>query len=70
VASGKYPLIRPLTVVVAVGDKGVESPLATEFLKYVLSRDGQADVIKDGFQPLGRADLLEQYDRLGWNQVK
>ena len=70
VASGDYPLIRPLTVVVAVGDQGVEDLLTIEFLKYVLSREGQADVVKDGFQPLGRADLLEQYDRLGWNQVK
>ncbi|MFV0446146.1 MAG: PstS family phosphate ABC transporter substrate-binding protein [Planctomycetaceae bacterium] len=70
IASGRYPLIRPLTLVVVVGDNGVQPPLVAEFLRYVLSRNGQEDVVKDGFQPLGRSQLLEQYDRLGWNQIK
>ena len=70
IATGGYPLIRPLSIVVAVGDDGVRDPLVSEFLRYVLSREGQADVVKDGFQPLGRSELLEQFDRLGWNRVK
>jgi hypothetical protein len=39
-------------------------------VRYVLSQDGQSDVIKNGFQPLSRAELLKQYDRLGWNRAK
>ena len=70
IASGDYPLIRPLSLIVVMGEDGVTHPLVAEFLRYVLSVNGQEDVIKDGFHPLGRAELLEQIDHLGWNQVK
>lgn len=70
IASGDYPLVRPLSVVVALEDGEIADPLVAEFLRYILSENGQSDVIKDGFQPLGRARLLEQYDRLGWHQAK
>jgi phosphate transport system substrate-binding protein len=70
IASGEYPLIRPLSLIVIMEDAGVRNPLVAEFLRYVLSSNGQEDVIKDGFQPLGRAALLEQIDHLGWTRVK
>jgi phosphate transport system substrate-binding protein len=70
IGSEDYPLIRPLTVVVVMDKEGVKDPLAAELLRYVLGRNGQDDVIKEGFQPLGRSALLEQFDRLGWNQSK
>ena len=65
IASGDYPLIRPLSLIVVMGKDGVTHPLVAEFLRYVLSVNGQEDVIKDGFQPLGRAELLEQIDHFG-----
>jgi phosphate transport system substrate-binding protein len=70
IAAETYPLIRPLSLVVVLDDKGVRNPLVGEFVKYVLSRGGQGDVVKDGFQPLGRSHLLMQHDHLGWNQIK
>ena len=70
VGAGEYPLIRPFSLLVVVGDDGAIDPLTAEFVRYVLSQDGQSDVIKNGFQPLSRAELLKQYDRLGWNRVK
>ncbi|MEZ6064618.1 MAG: substrate-binding domain-containing protein [Planctomycetaceae bacterium] len=70
IASGQYPLTRPLSIVVVLNEQGMKSSLVEEFMRYVLSRSGQEDVVKDGFQPLSRAELLEQYDRLGWNQLK
>jgi phosphate transport system substrate-binding protein len=70
VGAGDYPLIRPFSLLVVVGDNGAMDPLTAEFVRYVLSQDGQSDVIKNGFQPLSRAQLLKQYDRLGWNLAK
>ena len=70
VAAGKYPLIRPLSLIVVADDKGIKNPLVDELVRYVLSRHGQDDVLKDGFSPLSRAALLKQYDSLGWHSVK
>ena len=70
VAEGRYPLVRPLCVIVLVSGDQLTDPLHTEFLRYVLSRSGQADVAKDGFLPLTRNSLLMQQDALGWNTAK
>jgi phosphate transport system substrate-binding protein len=70
IASGQYPLIRPLSLVVVTAEDHIKSPLVAEFVRYVLSLNGQEDVIKDGFQPLNRPALLEQFDQLGWNRSK
>lgn len=70
IAAHDYPLTRPLTLVIAAPADGLSHPLLSEFVRYVLSEFGQFDVVKDGFQPLGRRELLEQYDRLGWNTIK
>ncbi len=49
---GRYPLMRPLQLVVNQAP-GTELPaVQREFLKYVFSRLGQEDVIKGGFQPI------------------
>jgi phosphate transport system substrate-binding protein len=70
VAEGRYPLVRSLFLVVPLAGNELTDPLRTEFVKYVLSWEGQQDVTKDGFLPLNRSDLLMQQDRLGWNTVK
>jgi phosphate transport system substrate-binding protein len=70
IASGKYPLIRPLSLVVVTEDDHIKNPLVADFVRYVLSLNGQEDVVKDGFQPLNRPALLEQLDKLGWNRSK
>ncbi len=69
-AEGRYPLIRRLTLIIPVKEQALRDPLRMEFIKYVLSREGQADVAKDGFLPLHPNDLIMQHDRLGWNTEK
>ncbi|AMV21898.1 PstS family phosphate ABC transporter substrate-binding protein [Planctomyces sp. SH-PL14] len=51
-ATGSYPLVRPLQLVVNHAPKTKLSPLEGEFIKYVFSRMGQEDVVKAGFTPV------------------
>jgi phosphate transport system substrate-binding protein len=50
--SGKYPLARFLYIYINKDPKKPMDPLTTEFLKFVLSKEGQEIVVKDGFLPL------------------
>jgi phosphate transport system substrate-binding protein len=50
--SGKYPLSRFLYVYINKDPKKPVDPLTREFLKFVLSKEGQEIVVKDGFLPL------------------
>jgi len=50
--SGKYPLARFLYVYVNKAPGTPLPPLTTEFIKLVLSRQGQEVVVKDGYIPL------------------
>jgi phosphate transport system substrate-binding protein len=52
VYSAKYPLSRFLYVYVnKAPNKGLD-PLTKEFLKLILSKEGQEVVVKDGYFPL------------------
>lgn len=50
--TGKYPLSRFLYVYVNKDPKKGLDPLTKQFLTYVLSREGQEVVVKDGYYPL------------------
>jgi len=50
--SGNYPLARFLYVYVNKAPGKPLDPIVGEFLKLVLSRDGQEVVVKDGYFPL------------------
>lgn len=52
VASGKYPLSRFLYVYVNKEPNRALDPLTKEFLKFVLSKEGQEIVVKDGYYPM------------------
>lgn len=52
VLNGKYPLSRMLYIYVAKKPGQPLPKLTEEFLKYVLSKEGQEVVIKDGYDPL------------------
>ena len=55
--SGKYPIARFLYIYVnKPTDKPLE-PLTREFMKMVLSKEGQEEVLKDGYFPLPLAVL-------------
>ena len=61
-AQGQYPLMRPLQLVFNQ-KPGTKLPAAAEaFIDYVVSRAGQEDVIRSGFQPIdaARADIAHE----------
>jgi len=67
VLKGKYPLSRFLNIYVNKAPNEPMDPMIREFLKYVLSREGQIIVIKDGYLPISHklaskmlAELLSQ----------
>lgn len=60
VRSGKYPIWRPLYIYVARKPGKPMDPLTREFLRFVLSSQGQAIVVKDGFYPLSAEQAAEQ----------
>jgi len=53
--SGDYPLARFLYIYFNRKPGQPLDPLMTEFIKYVLSKEGQQVVIKDGFYPVSKA---------------
>jgi phosphate transport system substrate-binding protein len=63
--SGAYPLSRFLYVYVNKHPNKPLSPLQAEFLKMVLSQQGQAIVEKDGYIPLPTAVVEKELAKLG-----
>jgi len=49
---GHYPLARYLYIYIVRDPRKPVDPLTREFLRYVLSREGQEVVVKDGYLPL------------------
>lgn len=58
--SGKYPLGRTLYVYCVKKPDQPMDTLVAEFLKFVLSKEGQEIVIKDGYGPLPARAVTEQ----------
>ncbi len=50
--AGKYPLSRFLYIAVNYDARGKLDPLRTEFLKFIFSKQGQEQVLKDGYLPV------------------
>jgi phosphate transport system substrate-binding protein len=59
VLSGKYPLSRTLLIYVVKEPNKPLPAVTTEFLKFILSKEGQEIVVKDGFLPLP-AEVVEK----------
>jgi phosphate transport system substrate-binding protein len=59
VTSGKYPLSRFLYLYINKAPGKPLDPLVKEFVKLILSKDGQEVVIKDGYLPL-TAEIVKQ----------
>jgi phosphate transport system substrate-binding protein len=53
--NGSYPLWRYLYVYINQAPGKPLSPTVREFLKYIYSREGQSDVVKDGYFPVDAA---------------
>jgi len=62
--NGKYPLARVLYVYVNKAPNKPLAPMDLEFLKMVLSKQGQEVVVKDGYIPLPATFAAEQLDKI------
>jgi len=63
--SGEYPLARFLYIVVNKHPNRDLSPRDREFLKMVLSKQGQEAVVRDGYIPLPASVVEEWHKKLG-----
>jgi phosphate transport system substrate-binding protein len=59
VKSGKYPLNRFLYIYINKAPGKALDPLVKEYVKLILSKEGQEVVIKDGYLPLP-AEIVKQ----------
>ena len=65
VADRTYPLSRSVTFYINDGPKAAADPAVVEFLRYVLSRDGQEQALREGdFLPLTPQIAREQLAKL------
>jgi phosphate transport system substrate-binding protein len=64
VTSGKYPLARFLYVYVNKAPGKPLDPLVKEYLKLILSKEGQEVVVKDGYLPLTPAIVAEELKKV------
>lgn len=63
--TGEYPLARFLYVYINYKPGSQLDPLRREFIKYIFSRQGQSDVIKDGYYPLPAAICRDALQSVG-----
>lgn len=70
VATAKYPLVRPLVLVAVGGADSLGDSALSEAISLMLSERGQIQVLKDGFLPATRSDILQGHDLLGHSAVK
>jgi phosphate transport system substrate-binding protein len=62
--AGTYPLARFLYVYVNKPPAKPLDPLTREFVKLVLSKEGQSDVIKDGYFPIPASVAKEELNKI------
>jgi phosphate transport system substrate-binding protein len=62
---GQYPMARFLYIYVNYKPNSVLDPLRREFVKYVFSKEGQQDVIKDGYFPVRGAIAIKALKSVG-----
>lgn len=63
--SGEYPLARFLYVYINHRPGAQLDPLRREFVKYLFSRQGQEDVVRDGYFPVTNVVAQEQLRSVG-----
>ncbi len=70
VLAGRYPLMRPLMLVVDQEALASEGGVREAVLRFVLSRDGQMEVMKAGFYPLNPSFIRQQLDQVSGQQLR
>jgi phosphate transport system substrate-binding protein len=64
VKAGKYPLSRFLFIYVNKAPGKPLDPLVAEFVKLIFSREGQQEVVKDGYMPLSAAQVQAELAKI------
>lgn len=64
VYNGTYPLARFLLLYINKDPQKPLDPLVREFVKFVLSKEGQEVVIKDGYMPLPATVIAEELKKI------
>ncbi len=62
---GSYPLARPLLLSVNYKPGSELDPLRREFIRFVYSKQGQENVVKDGYFPVTAAVAAQQLEQVG-----
>lgn len=68
--SGQYPFVRPLVLVIDKAQMKSDGGLREAMLRYVLSRDGQLEAIRNDFFPLDPAFIRKQLDQISGPQMR
>jgi phosphate transport system substrate-binding protein len=63
--TGEYPLARFLYVYVNHKPGSAMDPLRREFVRYIFSKEGQEDVVRDGYYPITQIIAEEQMSTVG-----
>ncbi|MFM1873803.1 MAG: Phosphate-binding protein PstS precursor [Planctomycetota bacterium] len=63
--TGEYPLARYLLIYVNHKPGSTIDPLRREFVRYMMSKEGQLDVVKDGYYPLPARIAKKQLEKIG-----
>jgi phosphate transport system substrate-binding protein len=63
--AGDYPLARTLFVYVNYAPKSELDPLRREFIRYLYSKEGQLDVVRCGYLPIGEAVAVKGLTSVG-----
>ena len=63
--SGEYPMARFLYIYINLKPNTELDPLRREFLRYLFSKDGQEQVIKDGYFPVTAAIAKRNLEKFG-----
>jgi phosphate transport system substrate-binding protein len=62
---GSYPLARPLYLAINYDARKPLDPLRAEFVRYIFSKQGQMQVLKDGYLPLDSETAAEALAMVG-----
>ncbi len=63
--TGEYPLARPLLLSINYKPGSQLDPLRREFIKYIFSKQGQEDVLKDGYFPVPASVANRMLEHVG-----
>ena len=63
--NGEYPLSRFLLFYANIKPGEPVDPLRREFVRYVFSKQGQKDVVKDGYFPVTAKMAAEELAKVG-----